>query len=59
MLKTYAREVGDPHGDAFSIMSDVLTDLRHYADAEAVDFYRVIALSQDNYEAEKRGDSND
>jgi hypothetical protein len=52
MLADYAEQVGDPNGEYFSIISDVLTDLRHYCADNAIPLDRAWVLSQDNYEEE-------
>lgn len=45
----------DPSCKSASV-TDLLTDLGHYCDAENIDFRRCLDLAYMNYEAEKTGD---
>ena len=39
--------------DDMESITDLLTDLRHYADARKIDFYKALDMSYQHYLAEK------
>lgn len=45
-------ESGERAGDLQDVLTDLLTDLRHMAGRERIDFNRSIELSADHFEAE-------
>ncbi len=56
-IAAYAPEtIAFDETDVQDVLTDLLTDLRHWSHAEHVDFDRSVRLSATHFEAEKEGD---
>lgn len=53
ILTTYAHEKGDPYAEIETTVIDLLTDLRHHADAYGLDWRLMIDTSRRHYDAEQ------
>ena len=58
VLRLYAEIEGSEayEDDAESLLCDLLTDLRHWADANGLDIYRGLDMSYTHYLAESNGE---
>lgn len=56
-LGAYAPDtIAFDEADVQDVLTDLLTDLRHWSHAEHVDFDRSVRLSETHFEAEKDGE---
>lgn len=54
-LEAYAKSIGRNYHTGKENLTDILADLRHYADVCGLNFHEALDASYDHYLAEKKG----